>query len=165
MNNKNKDLNLPGYGFTPLILSYLLHNQEVFELLLQHKDINELDTNGYSILHYVIMIEDIETLNCLIKMGADPNYKEENNKRGNSALDIAISIKNKDIFNILIDCPQIELNCPDWRGETSLMTTIKLNHIELQEKVNIIKILIEKGSDVNFIDTSKNNALIYAVNE
>jgi len=163
--SKDKNLNLPGYGFTPLILAYLRHYQDIFKVLIQHKDINELDSNGYSILHYAIIIEDIDTVIQLIKMGADLSYKEENKKRGNSALDIAISIENEVIFNILLNCPQIELNNPDWRGETSLMTIIKLNQIKLEDKIKVIKKLIERGSDVNFVDSSKNNALIYAVNE
>lgn len=168
ISDKNGHVNFPNYGFTYLILAYLLEYQEIFKILLQYLDINELDSNGFSILHYAILKEDIPTISLLLSLGAEVNYYEDviKKRRGNSSLDISIAIQNLEIFNILLNYPSTELNHPDWRGETSLMTTIKLNqYYSLDLKLNIMKQLVERGSDVNFVDSSRNTPLIYAIQE
>jgi len=171
-------MKVPGYGFTPLIYSYLLKRQEIFKGLVSQVDLNELDSNGYSVLHYAILSEDIPTVTLLLSLGAELHYKEEQRKRGNTALDIAISIKNSELFTILLNCPRIDLNIPDWRGETSLITAIKLNasyngggkeeeeeEEEEKEKMDLLEKLLARGADVNYIDSSSHTPLMYAIQE
>jgi len=167
LSEKNDLLNFPNYGFTYLILAYLLNYQEIFEILLQHVDINELDSNGFNILHYVLLKEDIPTFILLLNLGAEVNYYEDvvNKRRGNSALDIVIAIQNMEIFNILLNYPSTKLNHPNWRSETPLSTTIKLNHYPLNLKLKLIEQLVERGGDVNYVDSSRNTPLIYAIQE
>jgi len=166
-NQMDQKMNVPGYGFTPLIYSYLLKRKEIFKMLVSQVDLNELDSNGYSVLHYAILLEDIPTVALLLSMGAELHYKEENRKRGNTALDIAIHIKNPELFTILLNCPRIDLNIPDWRGETSLITAIKLNssYYGEEEKMDIMEKLLARGSDVNYIDSSSNTPIMYAIQE
>eukprot|EP00833_Pecoramyces_ruminatium_P015148 jgi/Orpsp1_1/1189180/evm.model.d7180000070059.1 len=57
--------------FTPLILAYLLDYKEIFQFLIKYADINALDSHGYRLLHYVILREDIDTIDYLITHGAD----------------------------------------------------------------------------------------------
>jgi len=153
------------YGFTPLIFSYLLNYNDIFNLLLNYFDINELDYNGYSLLHYAILKDDLDTVTRLIKIGANINFVKDGFSRGNAPIDIAIDIKNKEILSILLNEKQLLLNEPNEWGEIPLMTIIESNNYLINEKVIIIKNLIQLGSNVNFIDRRFNSPLIYAIQE
>jgi len=155
------------FYFSPIIFAYLLNHQEIFKILLNHFNINELDNNGYTILHYAILKEDTETVKYLINMGANLNFQKNNFGHGNSALDIAIHIRNKEILTILLSHENVHLllNTPNEYGEIPLMTIIECNNYTEDEKQFIIEKLIKKGSNINFIDRRKNTPLIYAIQE
>jgi len=153
----------PEYGFTPLILSYLLNYKDIFEFLIPYSDINELDANGYSILHYAILKEDLDTTQLLISLGADVNFKENKNGRGNSALDISICIRNKEIFEVLLNSQNILLNETNEWGVTPLMTIIDIDSYRMEDKLEIMESLIDRGSDVNFIDIFGHSPLTCAI--
>ncbi|ORY81103.1 ankyrin, partial [Neocallimastix californiae] len=126
-------------------------------------DINELDANGYSILHYAILKEDLDTTQLLISLGADVNFKENKNGRGNSALDISICIRNKEIFEVLLNSQNILLNETNEWGVTPLMTIIDIDSYRMEDKLEIMESLIDRGSDVNFIDIFGHSPLTCAI--
>jgi len=159
----SKAMNHPGYGFTPLILSYLLNDQDVFQYLLQTSDIDALDLHGYSLLHYAILKEDVAIVNYLIERGADTNYRENKYGRGNSAFDITLHLRNKDIFFALLRSPTISINELNGQGEIPLMTVIKLNDYPVEDKLVILEHLISIGSDVNFVNRQGFSPLMYAI--
>jgi len=167
ISDKNNHDYYPNYGFTYLILAYLLQHYDIFKILLQHSDINELDANGFNILHYAILKEDLATLSLLLSLGVEINYYEDipKNLRGNSALDISIAIQSHEIFKILLNHPLTQFNLPNWRSEISIVTLIKLSHFSPDLKLNIMKQLVERGADVNYVDSSRNSPLIYAIQE
>lgn len=153
------------FYFNPLVFAYLLNRQEIFKILLNYCDINELDFNGYSVLHYAILKEDIETVNHLISIGAEVNFKKNKFGRGNSPLDIAIQIKNKNILYLLLNHKDILLNIPNEYGKIPLMTIIECNNYTVDEKKIIIDYLVKRGADINYIDRHKNSPLMYAARE
>jgi len=156
-------------GNTPLTLSYRIEHQGIFKFLVKYLDINRKDANGNSILYYSILNGDIETSKYLISNGADLNFID---KFGNSAFDISVT-KCTDLVTILINNKNLLLNRPNRRGETPLISIIKsINSCMNKEKkisyyyLNIsfkIASLIERGSDVNFVDMEGNTPLVYAI--
>jgi ankyrin repeat protein len=141
--------------FTPLILSYLLNHESIFKLLIQYSNINDLDFYGYSLLHYAIIKEDLQTINYLINREANVNYKENTLKYGHSALDIAIAIGNKDIFFAILSSKNILFNIRNNRGDLPLSTIIMSNNFTTEDKKEMIKSIIEKGSYINnFVDVN-----------
>jgi len=147
-------INYTKYLFTPLILSYLLNHQDIFQFLLKYADKNELDSHGYSLIHYAILKEDIETINHLIEQGVDVNYKENSAKYGHSAIDIAITIGNKEIFYALLKSKTILFNIPNKDGELPISNIIKNRDYTLEDKKIMIEKLIKRGSYINFIDVN-----------
>lgn len=152
--NTNLRMNYTKYLFTPLILSYLLNYQDIFQFLVKYADKNELDSHGYSIIHYAILKEDIDTINYLIDQGVDVNYKENSAKYGHSAIDISISIGNKEIFNTLLKSKTILFNIPNKDGVLPLSNIIKSHYFTLEDKKTMIEKLIKRGSYINFIDVN-----------
>ncbi|ORX46187.1 ankyrin [Piromyces finnis] len=147
--------------FTPLILSYLLGHQEIYKMLVQYLDVNELDYYGYSILHYAILKEDHETIKCLVAMDANVNFKRNKNHYGHSALDIALKIKNTKIFSMLLESDTLLLNEMVEPGEMPLLTLIKSDVFTVEEKVSLLKQFDKKGLNINCFDSNGNSVLMY----
>lgn len=160
-NNKIYENDFNDSGFTPLIISYFLNNKEIFKILLNYVNVNEVDQFGNTIFYYSLIKEDIETLNYLIKMGADINIK---NKYTVSPLHISIDIGNKEIFLLLLDCKKILVNEPNELGEIPLMTLIKNQNFSKEDKIQMIKYLIKRNTDVNYVNKKNGKSpLSYAI--
>ncbi|ORX60950.1 ankyrin, partial [Piromyces finnis] len=82
--------------FTSLSLAYLLNHTDIFNYLLQHDNINELDYHGYSLLYYAILKEDLSTIQKLIELGANIFYYCQRHPflRQHSAIHLSINLKN-----------------------------------------------------------------------
>jgi len=138
--------------FTPLILSYLLGAKAIFQFLVKYADINELDTYGYSLLHYAILKEDADTVQYLMGQGVDINYKENSNKYGHSAIDISLGIGDKGMFFTLLQSQNTLFNIPNKEGDLPLSTIIKSPDFTIDDKKEIMEGLIKRGSYINLID-------------
>jgi len=141
--NKIDQASAVSFPFTPLILSYLLNAQKIFQYLVQHFDINRLDDCGYNLLHYAILKEDISSVAYLVQHGAYVNYYKGEKNCGNSAFDIAISIKNQEIIDIIFSSQKLLLNIPNHLDETPIITVIKNYRYSEEEKIVLIKKLVE----------------------
>jgi len=147
-------------GNTPLILAYRLEYHEIFKFLVKYLDINVRDSNGNDLLYYAILKEDIETIEYLISSGVNVNIRYSS---GKSAMDLVISKGYRFLDLLLRNKVNIELNIPNSKGETPLITIIKSSHFNLDEKKHIIKKMIKKGANVNFVDKDENTSLVYAI--
>jgi ankyrin repeat protein len=156
-------------GSTPITLSYKIEHHGIFKFLVNYLDINGKDANGKSILYYTILNGDVETSKYLISHGADLNSID---KDGNSAFDLSLT-QCTELVTPLINNKNLLLNRPNVRGETPLISMIKsINPCRNKEKkisyyyLNIsfkIASLIERGSDVNYVDKEGNTPLVYAI--
>jgi len=138
------------HHFTPLILSYLLSRKEIFNDIVCAVDINEYDDFGYNILHYAIIKEDISMIHYLLDHGINIHAKKSN--WSVSLMDIVLSVKNKEIISILLDHDITlfdDLNC---HGEIPLISLLKMNCFSVEEKLDWLKFLLDRGyvlSDTN----------------
>jgi len=166
-NTVNEDLNFcfSMDGFNPLILSYLLKNHEIYQYLLNYFNINEVDRNGYSLLHYAIITEDVKTVEYLIEKGAKILYIENEKGLGHSAIDIVLNLQNTEL-NLVIQhkweniCNNENNNN---KNEPLLISLLKSNIGTEHNKSKYIKYLIHKGCNVNVSDKYGKLALTYAL--
>jgi len=161
--NDNLQCNSIKFRFTPLILSYLLNKTEIFNFLVKNCNINEVDSFEYTILHYAIFKEDVKLIKYLLSKNADVNYHSNKKGRGQSAIDIAICIGNKDIFFLLIDSGKVELDQINQKNEIPLISIIKSTKLDLEEQKIWIKKLLQNGADINIIDKCECSPLSQAI--
>jgi ankyrin repeat protein len=161
--NLKPDTTIIRCDFPPLILSYLLDKKKLFKYFLDHCDINEVDTLQYSVIHYAVLKEDIDTIQLLLKIGADINLYQNKNGRGHSAFDIAIAIGNNELFNLFLDSGKVLLDQPNQKKETPLTSVINHRLLELETKKKWMKKLIDKGANVDLINVGEYCALAQTV--
>jgi ankyrin repeat protein len=161
---KHIDLNILDInGNPPLIIAYRQGHLELFKFLAKYLDINKKDTNGNSVLFYTVYNDDFSNMKYLIRLGADMNGR---NKVSRSLVDILLMKKNKDMLLYLLQKNyKISVNAKNIKGETILITLIKSTVYNEQDKLDILPILIEKGSDVNQENSGSGNftPLYYAI--
>jgi len=150
------------YGFSFLILSYLLNHEEIFHYLVNYMDINDSDNNDKTILHYAIIKDDVETIKFLIDNQIDINKTDY----CETPLNIAILSKSKKAYNILLNNENLLINEVNMRSESTLMLLIKNHNYSMEEKLSMIKNLIQKGIDIDYINKKNGKSpLMYAIQE
>lgn len=105
-------------------------------------NINERNSNYLTPLHLASSKGNVEIAHLLITMGADVNVETYHNG-GLTALDFALSNANERLVEILID-------------KTSNVNSALLFYMSNSYRINlkIVRLLIEKGADVNVMDTN-----------
>ncbi|OUM64994.1 hypothetical protein PIROE2DRAFT_60295 [Piromyces sp. E2] len=159
--NNNKD----SYKFTPITLSYLLNEREIFDYLIKNKwPVNELDDYSYSILHFMVLKNDIQMVKYLIN-NTDVNVNIQKNKmnHSHSALDIAINNCGKEMLFELLKSPTLNINENNKNQEILLFSIIKSERFSLEDKIEIIEYLVQKGLNVNEMDISGKSAIGYII--
>jgi len=151
-----KDIN----GNTPLTLSYKLNRLDIFKYLVKFLDVNQTDSEGKSVLFYAINRKDAENVKKLINVGANINLKDNSN---NSIIDNAINVGNVEIINLLLQKNNIALNIVNSNEETPTISVLLSNKLTGTEKKEIIDKFIEKGSNINMVDSNGNSPIMYAI--
>jgi ankyrin repeat protein len=128
-------------GVTPLMVSAEL-GMGGFSLLLEHgAKVNVADSNGKTPLMYAMNNRGYGTVSALLEHGAKINARD---KEGETALMYAIRAAQHDPIRLIGDDQ-------------------KKKELESQERyVELIKLLIDKGADVNARDSSGETALAFA---
>ncbi|MBU0632763.1 ankyrin repeat domain-containing protein [bacterium] len=129
-------------GATSLNRAILDVNEEkIYELLHECKNINLQDHNGNTPLHAAARVGRVTIVKAVLKCKPDADIK---NKRGNTALSIAIA-KNHMLSVTLI---------LDYKKETAKQKKQKsvINDMIKKDDIAAFKILIRRGADVNAKD-------------
>ena len=148
-------------------------------LIASGADVNTQDKDGRTVLFDAILKgpSNMEMIDHLISKGADVDHQDfsertivddlaeavlitQNNKKPSSKRFLDLK-ENEDYFallkKILIFKPKI--NSPKENGKTVLFDIVIQNNIEL------IKLLVNAGADLNIIDKDKNSPLSYMIDE
>jgi ankyrin repeat protein len=131
---------------------------EIVKLLLEYgADLNYFDDNFSKPINKAIQSNNIELLNLLIDNGAD--ITKGNNKDENIPIIQAIKLKNIEIVEKLAPKVDLDIICsPSWSKVTPLIYAID------KGEINIAKIMIENGADINKpANSNLETPLIFAI--
>ncbi|ORY58275.1 ankyrin [Neocallimastix californiae] len=134
------------------LIKYLLENEE----LKSHIDINAKDRNGECPLLTAYHSDNMILFKYILDYGANSQIIT---KEGKPLLSLAIKNKNYKAIKYLLQ-QNILFN-----GENDGNAYPLFIQMILQNKVEIMKQLVERGADVNYVDSSRNSPLIYAIQE
>ncbi|KAG4107750.1 ankyrin repeat-containing domain protein [Neocallimastix lanati (nom. inval.)] len=153
------------YRFTPMTLAYLLNEKEIFDFLIEKEwPVNELDDYAYSVLHFMILKDDRDSVKELIQhTKANVNLQKNSLNRFHSALEIAIDNSGKEMLQELFKSPTFKVNGVNDQQEIILFSIFKSNRLNLDDKIEIIQFLLDQGSEVNVMDQNGKQALAYAI--
>lgn len=145
------------YFETPLL--YAAQNDVVITKLLVENgaDINAKSSNGENALKKAISMSKFDIVKYLIEQGADINAKDN---RGISIL--ISSLRHPKLLELILKSGA-NVNTITAKGKTPLITTIIDPNVKDKERLNIINILLEYGTDINQITYEGGSALSYAI--
>jgi ankyrin repeat protein len=132
-----------------------LTRQKLLELLAAGADVNGVDKNGKTVLHYAVKYKDRAKaiVECLIQNKADLNVADN---FARTALHYAIISNNIGIIKLLI-ANNAEVNTTDKFGTTPLYLAFTLKNEA------IVECLVENKADLNAVDASGRTALHHAL--
>lgn len=116
------------------------------------KNINYVDNDGYSALHYACGKGTRDIVKMLIAHNADVNLTSN---RGVTPLHLAAKTGNKEIIKILVD-EGADINATDDSGESAMIYGIKAG------KTEAVRFMKELGADVTIADNEGRTAVDYA---
>lgn len=149
------------YGYTPLIWAVKCNHKNIIEFLISKGVDREIkDNHGFNssvnynrtALFWAVSLQYTEIVKLLIENGAYINVKDS---WGYTLLIWAVISEYFEIIEYLID-KKIDINTQDNDGRTALSHSINKN-------IEISKILIKHGANVNSIDKNNNSILKEAI--
>lgn len=165
---KNIDqLNKPNdMGYTPLILACANNRDNNKENIIKVLISAECNLNSQNIggetalmiapLRNIGITNSLTMLRLLIDSGANLNLQD---KTGKTALMRYCRQLTPDLIMMLIKSKNIDLNIQDKNGVTAPIHLLCSNYISNDEKINIMKLFLDKGIDVNIKDNHDNDLL------
>ena len=128
----------------------------VRSLLSQMADVNAIQPDGSTALHWTVRADDLETADLLIRAGANISAA---NRRGITPLDLACVNGSAAMIRKLLDAGASP-NATHSDGQTPLMTAARTGNPEA------VRVLIDKGAGVNAKDAiAEQTALMFAITE
>lgn len=153
--DQGADVNHAGDSKMTAVWSALLNKRlKQFKLLVEKGADLNIEHDGHTLLSTVINNRNIDHTKLLLKHGCDYNMKISRNE---NALYMACRMGNKEIMKLLLECPNIDINCVNDVGNSILSYVCYW----LQD-VEIAEMLLNAGADPNIQIGSNNTPLIEA---
>lgn len=122
---------------------------KVTQLLNNGVDPNSLSGEGYPLLTYSIMLNNLEVTGLLLDRGANPNKTEE--KAFMTPLMRAAFEGNMEIVKTLVEAGA-DVNATNFLGETALMKAVNY------DSADVVEYLLSKGANPNLQDNQGKTA-------
>ena len=122
---------------TPLMLAVAEgQRKEVVRLLLKHPgvEVNQRNKGGHSALHYAAYLGRTEEARLILTgslQKVDLNIREIN--KGQTALHGAVFQHNNDIVKLLLEQPDLDVNCQDFEGNNILACALDHDNTEAEQ--------------------------------
>ena len=129
--------------------------QDLCELVDNQADVNAVQADGMSALHWVVYHDNTEVAQRLIKAGANASATT---RYGITPLVLACQNGNGDIVDLLLSAGA-NPNTAIAGGETAIMTAARTG------KLRPVELLIARGADVNAEESNHQTALMWAAAE
>jgi ankyrin repeat protein len=142
------------------VAAYCANTTDGIDLILEKEkvDINRLDKNGQTALHYAVRGKRVDNVGYLLENGANPAIRDENGdtpfhlaeaavSQDSAILDLLLSYENK---------PKIDER--DNAGMTALHVAFK------ESNFNAARFLLSKGANTNVADENGLTPLDWAAN-
>ena len=128
----------------------------VRSLLREPDEINAVDADGSTALHYAVWADDVATVDALVGAGADVRAA---NKFGVTPIYLAAGNGNAGMVRRLLDAGA-DVHTADGTGDTLLMAAVRSGHRPL------VELLLDRGAHVNAVEPElQHTALMYAVRD
>lgn len=145
-------------NITPLHIAIKNEYIEIFRLILNHSDISAYD----DILQYAGYFNKMNILHILLnEYNFDINAIDKNN---DTVLVTTIHQNNINTAIQLLEYPNIDINIQCCKGRTAIMHIINnvtkniMDNENIEENINIAKLLLEKGVDLTLKDNDGKTA-------
>jgi ankyrin len=120
-------------------------------------DVNAPQADGTTALHWAAHYNDVEAVQLLLKVGANPSMS---NRFGASPLSAAAISGNAQLVKVLLDAGADAKAVSTLDGETVLMSAARSGSVEA------VRLLLDRGADVNARERYKGQtALMWAASE
>ncbi len=150
-NGADININYDAYGNKKRLLIDVIREKklEIAKLLIKHGiELDMMDPNHYSAMIYAINEEYVSVVKALLEKGANIQPDE---KWSFSPLGFALQSGNTEIISLLIGAgAKVE------SSNSPMISAVRSRYIET------VKLLIDRGYDVNAMDSSERTALQYA---
>ena len=153
-NAKNKE------GETALTYAIQYAETPLIKLIVEKADINARDGLGNSPLHLALTKKKDDIFKLLLEKNADVNVSGRANAKTNdqTVLYVAVARDDEELVRQLLE-RGADPNIPDSAGSLPLVEAV----IDANASPNIVKMLLDKGADVNKTETENGaHALIFA---
>jgi ankyrin repeat protein len=140
-------------------LIYAIQNAETktVKILLERADINKVDGNGNSPIHFALQKKKDEIVDLLLEKGANVNIPGISGKiKNQSVLNLAAIRGRNDLIPKLIE-KGADPDLADSEGTTALISAC----IGASADVETVKLLLEKTKNVNHTEATGVSALMY----
>lgn len=151
---------------TPLMYAVAQGSIHFINKLLDEEDliINEVDNYNANALYFTLYRNNINEAISIFEKLINNNIEESRLEDGRTLLHKACEIGNIEIIPSILKFTKYDIDALDEFGTTPLLSSVLTTYQTYEFKtIKIVKLLVEKGANINVIDKEDNHILTNAI--